>query len=69
MIKRAWMVLAAVWAIALTPMMFSDEHIPGANWLVVFAPLAIPTLAGWFWRYVTTGTPRRPRGARVMPRP
>jgi hypothetical protein len=63
MLKRAWMVLAVLWAVFFlweASGRTEPAAVPGTRVLVVaLGPLAVPWLLGMFFRFVITGSFRR----------
>jgi hypothetical protein len=62
MVKRAWMVLATLWALAAMGLMAADSSI-SMSWgvaIIAFGPLAVPLLFRVFFGYVILGSARVP---------
>ena len=56
MLKRAWMILATLWAILLSWLIFRDSGPVAAGPLVIaYGPLFAPLLLRWLATYVLTG--------------
>lgn len=71
MLKRAWYVLAGLWALIVFSGLAINATPENRNMslfpmLFAFGPLAVPFLFGAFVRFVRTGSPRKTRGAYVI---
>jgi hypothetical protein len=61
MLKRAWFVLAGLWAAVFLGNGSTRLHgIQNWDWLLAFAPLAIGWLVAEAARFIVTGTVTRP---------
>lgn len=68
MLKRAWLVIAAMWAVLLFGIAIADgsgSESP-AFYAIALGPFAVPLLLRWFFGYVIFGVrPGRPLPARL----
>jgi hypothetical protein len=58
MLKRAWFVLSALWAVLLISIDFMGHEPPNLTFTfgcIVFGPFAVPLLLRWFFGFVIAG--------------
>jgi hypothetical protein len=71
MLRRAWFVFAALWALLIFWLASYDAEIADSLhvWIIALGPFAAPWLLATFFRFVITGSPFKPPRATPYRRP